>query len=163
MFVNDNLWSNWTFVSSHREARSDTLSSISKRPKGSESPNSFLDQESRRRCTIADYDKLSSGCPIEANVIQPKMREHKPSRGQYFLSCESLTSSRSYHNTLDWYANLLPPGKPRPLSMPADTCVGVIDHYAKPWTQGRKGTPSLKKFQRLSAIHVCYKSGIWGH
>lgn len=61
--------------------RTDTLSSISQRPKGSESPNSFLDQENRRR-TIADYDKLNFGCPIEANVIQPKMREPKPSRGQ---------------------------------------------------------------------------------
>lgn len=30
-------------------------------------------------------------------------------------------------------------GKPRPLSMPADTCIGVVDHYAKPWAQGRKG------------------------
>lgn len=35
--------------------------------------------------------------------------------------------------------NLLPLGKPRPLSMPVDTCVGVVDPYAKPWTQGRKG------------------------
>ncbi|KAM3595004.1 uncharacterized protein V6R79_016982 [Siganus canaliculatus] len=100
-----------------REARTETFSSITKRPKGSESPNSFLDQESRRRCTIADYDKLSVGCPIEANVIQPRMREHKPSRG-----------------------------KPRPLSMPADTCVGVIDPYAKPWTQGRKGEDLLYRY-----------------
>ncbi|XP_067471111.1 connector enhancer of kinase suppressor of ras 3-like [Thunnus thynnus] len=100
-----------------RETRTDSFSSISKRPKGSESPNSFLDQESRRRCTIADYDKLSFGCPIEANVIQPRMREHKPSRG-----------------------------KPRPLSMPADTCVGVVDPYAKPWTQGRKGEDLLYRY-----------------
>ncbi|TMS20902.1 Connector enhancer of kinase suppressor of ras 3 [Larimichthys crocea] len=100
-----------------REARTDTFSSISKRPKGSESPNSFLDQESRRRCTISDYDKISVGCPIEANVIQPRMREHRPSRG-----------------------------KPRPLSMPADTCVGVVDPYAKPWTQGRKGEDLLYRY-----------------
>lgn len=33
----------------------------------------------------------------------------------------------------------LPLGKPRPLSMPVDTCVGVVDPYAKPWAQGRKG------------------------
>lgn len=72
--------------------RTDSFSSISKRAKGSESPNSFLDQESRRRCTIADYDKLSVGCPIEANVIQPRMREHKPSRGQYLL----IRVSREY-------------------------------------------------------------------
>uniref|UniRef100_A0A3B4UD07 CNKSR family member 3 n=1 Tax=Seriola dumerili TaxID=41447 RepID=A0A3B4UD07_SERDU len=100
-----------------REGRTDSFSSISKRPKGSESPNSFLDQESRRRCTIADYDKLSIGCPITANVIQPRMREHKPSRG-----------------------------KPRPLSMPADTCVGVVDPYAKPWAQGRKGEDLLYRY-----------------
>lgn len=61
--------------------RSDSLSSISKRPKGSESPNSFLDQERRQRTTITDYDKLNPGCPIEATVIQPRMREHKASRG----------------------------------------------------------------------------------
>lgn len=34
---------------------------------------------------------------------------------------------------------LSPPGKPRPLSMPVDTCLGVVDPYAKPWNQGRKG------------------------
>ncbi|XP_038584716.1 connector enhancer of kinase suppressor of ras 3-like [Micropterus salmoides] len=100
-----------------REGRTESFCSISKRPKGSESPNSFLDQESRRRCTIGDYDKLTVGFPIEANVIQPRMREHKPSRG-----------------------------KPRPLSMPADTCVGVVDPYAKPWTQGRKGEDLLYRY-----------------
>ncbi|XP_068194477.1 connector enhancer of kinase suppressor of ras 3-like [Antennarius striatus] len=99
-----------------REVRTGT-SSISKRPKGSESPNSYLDQESRRRCTIGDYDKLNVGCPIEANVIQPRMREHKP-------SC----------------------GKPRPLSMPADTCLGVMDPFAKPWAQGRKGEDLLYRY-----------------
>ncbi|XP_069392524.1 connector enhancer of kinase suppressor of ras 3 [Paralichthys olivaceus] len=99
-----------------RETRTDSFSSITKRPKGAESPNSFLDQESRRRCTIADYDKFSGGCPIEANVIQPRMREHKPSRG-----------------------------KPRPLSMPVDTSAGVIDPYAKPWA-GRKGEELLYRY-----------------
>ncbi|XP_057715352.1 connector enhancer of kinase suppressor of ras 3-like isoform X2 [Corythoichthys intestinalis] len=100
-----------------REGRTDTFSSFSKRSKGSESPNSFLDQESRKRCTIADYDKLSVGCPIEANVIQPRMREHKPSRG-----------------------------KPRPLSMPVDTCVAIVDPFAKPWTQNRKGEDLLFRY-----------------
>ncbi|KAM4625834.1 CNK3/IPCEF1 fusion protein-like isoform 2-T2 [Polymixia lowei] len=99
-----------------REGRTSSFSSISKRPKGSESPNSYLDQESRR-FTIGDYDKLGVGYPIEANVIQPRMREHKPSRG-----------------------------KPRPLSMPVDTCLGVVDPYAKPWTQGRKGEDLLYRY-----------------
>ncbi|XP_010783651.1 connector enhancer of kinase suppressor of ras 3 isoform X1 [Notothenia coriiceps] len=102
-----------------REGRTETFSSISvsKRPKGSESPNSYLDQERMRHCTIAEYDKLSFGCPIEANVIQSRLREHKPSRG-----------------------------KPRPLSMPVDTCLGVVDPYAKPWTQGRKGEDLLHRY-----------------
>ncbi|XP_058470786.1 connector enhancer of kinase suppressor of ras 3-like isoform X1 [Solea solea] len=100
-----------------RELRTESLSSISKRPKGSESPNYYLDQESRRRCTVSDYDKLRVGCPIEANVILPRMREHKHSRG-----------------------------KPRPLSMPVDTCVGVVDPYAKPWAQGRKGDDLLYRY-----------------
>lgn len=67
-----------------REERTDAFRSVSKKTKGSESPNSYLDQESRRRCTIADYDKPSVGCPIEANVILPRLREQKSSRGQWF-------------------------------------------------------------------------------
>ncbi|XP_077394861.1 connector enhancer of kinase suppressor of ras 3 isoform X2 [Festucalex cinctus] len=100
-----------------REGRTDAFSSFSKRPKGSESPNSFLDQESRKRGTIADYDKLGVGCPIDANVIQPRMREHKSSRG-----------------------------KPRPVSMPVDTCVAIVDPFAKPWTQNRKGEDLLYRY-----------------
>ncbi|KAM6912723.1 connector enhancer of kinase suppressor of ras 3-like [Xenentodon cancila] len=100
-----------------REVRTDSFSSISKRTKGSESPNSFLDQESRRHCTIPEFDKLNAGCPIEASVIQPRMREQKPSRG-----------------------------KPRPLSMPADTCVGAVDSHAKPWAHDRKGEDLLYRY-----------------
>nr|XP_049597248.1 connector enhancer of kinase suppressor of ras 3 isoform X2 [Syngnathus scovelli] len=91
-----------------REGRTDAFSSFSKRANGSESPNSFLDQESRKRCTIADYD---------ANGIQPRMRERKPSRG-----------------------------KPRPISMPVDTCVAIVDPFAKPWTQNRKGDDLLFRY-----------------
>uniref|UniRef100_A0A8C7WQS5 Connector enhancer of kinase suppressor of ras 3 n=1 Tax=Oryzias sinensis TaxID=183150 RepID=A0A8C7WQS5_9TELE len=93
-----------------REMRADAVSSINKRPKGSESPNSFLDQEGRRHGSITDYDKLNPGRPADAGMMQPRMREHKPSRG-----------------------------KPRPLSMPVDACVTVADSYAKPWAQARKG------------------------
>ncbi|KAK7904809.1 hypothetical protein WMY93_017416 [Mugilogobius chulae] len=99
---------------SPRENRVDT-SSISKRPKGSESPNSYLDQEGKTLNSFRDYDKLS--IPIEAKVVQPRRREHKPSRG-----------------------------KPRPLSMPVDTCVGLYDPYAKPWAQGRKGEDLLYRY-----------------
>ncbi|KAM3870883.1 connector enhancer of kinase suppressor of ras 3-like [Diretmus argenteus] len=123
-----------------REGRTGSISSISKRPKGSESPNSFLDQEGQRRFTIGDYDKLGVGYPIEANVIQPRMREHKPSRG-----------------------------KPRPLSMPVDTCLGVVDPYAKPWTQGRKGEDLLYRYlsneriptiaEEVSSVSPSYRPG----
>uniref|UniRef100_A0A3B4AAQ0 Cnksr family member 3 n=1 Tax=Periophthalmus magnuspinnatus TaxID=409849 RepID=A0A3B4AAQ0_9GOBI len=96
-------------------SRADTFASISKRPKGSESPNSYLDQEGKNLYSFGDYDKLS--VPIEAKVVQPRRREHKPSRG-----------------------------KPRPLSMPVDTCVGLYDPYAKPWAQGRKGEDLLYRY-----------------
>lgn len=50
--------------------------------KGAESPNSFLDQESRRRrFTIADSDRLP-GYPTEANILPAKMREKTQSYGE---------------------------------------------------------------------------------
>ncbi|KAM8833032.1 connector enhancer of kinase suppressor of ras 3-like [Synchiropus picturatus] len=100
-----------------REERTDPLSSYSKRPKGSESPNSYLDQESRRRCTTQEFDQPNVGCHIETNVVQPRMREHRASRG-----------------------------KPRPLSMPVDTSFGITDPYAKPWMQSRKGDDLLYRY-----------------
>ncbi|KAJ8393016.1 hypothetical protein AAFF_G00069200 [Aldrovandia affinis] len=92
-------------------ANSSSSSSSSKRPKGSESPNSFMDKASRRRFTITDYSKLGI-YPIENNIPIPRagLRERTPSRG-----------------------------KPRPLSMPVDTCLGVTDPFARPWTQSRRG------------------------
>ncbi|KAM6973281.1 connector enhancer of kinase suppressor of ras 3-like [Aplochiton taeniatus] len=100
-----------------REARTSSFSSVSKRPQGSESPNSFLDLEGRRRFTVGDHDKLSVVYPIEAHVIQPRMRERNASRG-----------------------------KPRPLSMPVDTCLGMSDPYTKPWSQGRKGEDLMYRY-----------------
>uniref|UniRef100_A0A8C8DDN8 Connector enhancer of kinase suppressor of ras 3 n=1 Tax=Oryzias sinensis TaxID=183150 RepID=A0A8C8DDN8_9TELE len=102
---------------------SDAVSSINKRPKGSESPNSFLDQEGRRHGSITDYDKLNPGRPADAGMMQPRMREHKPSRG-----------------------------KPRPLSMPVDACVTVADSYAKPWAQARKGEDPLYRYMSNERI-----------
>lgn len=50
--------------------------------KGSESPNSFLDQESqRRRFTIADSDQLP-GYSVGTNVLPTKMRGKTPSYGE---------------------------------------------------------------------------------
>ncbi|NWS72897.1 CNKR3 kinase, partial [Crotophaga sulcirostris] len=79
--------------------------------RGAESPNSFLDQESRRRrFTIADSDQLP-GYPIEANIVPAKMRE----------------KTQSY-------------GKPRPLSMPADgSWIGAAEPFYRPRAPGRKG------------------------
>ncbi|NXY41986.1 CNKR3 kinase, partial [Ceuthmochares aereus] len=80
--------------------------------KGAESPNSFLDQESRRRrFTIADSDQLT-GYPMETNILPAKMRE----------------KTQSY-------------GKPRPLSMPADgSCwIGGAEPFYRPRAPARKG------------------------
>ncbi|NWX84410.1 CNKR3 kinase, partial [Nothoprocta ornata] len=72
--------------------------------KGAESPNSFLDQESRRRrFTIADSDQLP-GYPVEANIVPTRMRE----------------KTQSY-------------GKPRPLSMPADgSWIAAAEPFSRP-------------------------------
>ncbi|XP_075604485.1 connector enhancer of kinase suppressor of ras 3 isoform X1 [Balearica regulorum gibbericeps] len=86
--------------------------------KGAESPNSFLDQESRRRrFTIADSDQLP-GYPMEANVLPAKMRE----------------KTQSY-------------GKPRPLSMPADgSWIGAAEPFSRPRAPGRKGKDVLCRY-----------------
>ncbi|NXF89004.1 CNKR3 kinase, partial [Eubucco bourcierii] len=86
--------------------------------KGAESPNSFLDQESRRRrFTIADSDQLP-GYPIEANILPAKMRE----------------KTQSY-------------GKPRPLSMPAGgSWIGVVDPFSRPRAPGRRGDDVLCRY-----------------
>ncbi|KAJ8389393.1 hypothetical protein AAFF_G00121010 [Aldrovandia affinis] len=109
-----------------RDAKASLCSGVSMRPRGSESPNSFLDLEGRRRFTIADYENKLSIHPIEVNVLQPRMREQSSSRG-----------------------------KPRPLSMPVDTSLGITDPYARPWTQGRKGEDILHRYlssERIATI-----------
>ncbi|CAI9173683.1 unnamed protein product [Rangifer tarandus platyrhynchus] len=87
-------------------------------PKGSESPNSVLDQESqRRRFTIADSDQLP-GYSVETNILPAKMREKTPSYG-----------------------------KPRPLSMPADASwMGIVDPFARPRGHGRKSEDALCRY-----------------
>ncbi|XP_023779600.1 connector enhancer of kinase suppressor of ras 3 [Cyanistes caeruleus] len=86
--------------------------------KGAESPNSFLDQESRRRrFTIADSDQLP-GYPVEVNILPAKMRE----------------KTQSY-------------GKPRPLSMPADgSWIGAAEPFSRPRGSGRKGEDVLCRY-----------------
>lgn len=87
-------------------------------PKGSESPNSFLDQESRRRrFTMADSDQLP-GYSVETSAPPTKMREKTPSYG-----------------------------KPRPLSMPADgNWMGIVDPFARPRGHGKKGEDALCRY-----------------
>uniref|UniRef100_A0A8C9QTL2 Connector enhancer of kinase suppressor of ras 3-like n=1 Tax=Scleropages formosus TaxID=113540 RepID=A0A8C9QTL2_SCLFO len=94
-----------------REGRTSVYTGESDKPKGSESPNSCLDKEGRRRFPEADYESRLPSYPVEVNVLQERRRER--------------TSSH---------------GKPRPLSMPVDTCVGTSDPYPRPWVQGGKGT-----------------------
>ncbi|XP_060609594.1 connector enhancer of kinase suppressor of ras 3 isoform X2 [Anolis sagrei] len=86
--------------------------------KGAESPNSFLDQEfRRRRFTLTDTDPLP-GHPTGANMLPAKMRE----------------KTQSY-------------GKPRPLSMPADgNWVGAAEPFSKPRGMGRKGENVLCRY-----------------
>lgn len=87
-------------------------------PKGSESPNSFLDQESRRRrFTIADSDQLP-GYSAETSILPTKMRQKTPAYG-----------------------------KPRPLSMPADgSWMGIVDPFARPRGHGKKGDEALCRY-----------------
>lgn len=95
--------------------------------KGSESPNSFLDQESqRRRFTITDSDQLP-GYSVGTNILPIKMRGKTPSYG-----------------------------KPRPLSMPADgNWMGIVDPFAKPRGHGKKGEDALCRYfsnERITPI-----------
>ncbi|KAM4693455.1 connector enhancer of kinase suppressor of ras 3 [Discoglossus pictus] len=96
-------------------------------PKGSESPNSFLDQESRRRrFTIADSDQLQT-YPLEVNVQPAKLRDKTPLYG-----------------------------KPRPLSMPAETNWMVsAETYSRHRLTGRKGDEALSRYfsnERIAPI-----------
>nr|XP_034964580.1 connector enhancer of kinase suppressor of ras 3 isoform X2 [Zootoca vivipara] len=86
--------------------------------KGAESPNSFLDQECRRRrFTLTDSDPLP-GYSMEANIFPAKMRE----------------KTQSY-------------GKPRPLSMPADgNWLGGVEPFSRPRAMGRKGENALCRY-----------------
>ncbi|KAI1895841.1 hypothetical protein AGOR_G00110920 [Albula goreensis] len=92
-----------------RDGKTSTYASNSKKQKGSESPNSFMDKEGRRRFTITDYSKLGI-YPMESNVPKARLRDKTPSHG-----------------------------KPRPLSMPVDTSLSVTDPFSRPWTQSRRG------------------------
>ncbi|XP_040285327.1 connector enhancer of kinase suppressor of ras 3 isoform X2 [Bufo bufo] len=96
------------------------------RSKGSESPNSFLDQESRRRFTIADSDQLPS-YPIEVHVQPAKLRDKTPMYG-----------------------------KPRPLSMPAEASwIVSTESFSRHRMTGKKGDEALSRYfsnERIAPI-----------
>uniref|UniRef100_UPI00398F4897 connector enhancer of kinase suppressor of ras 3-like isoform X1 n=1 Tax=Pristiophorus japonicus TaxID=55135 RepID=UPI00398F4897 len=86
-------------------------------PKGSESPNSFLDQEyQRRRFTIAEYDQLP---PYAFEVPMPTRMRDK---------------TQLY-------------GRPRPLSMPVSgSWMGAVEACPRPRVEGRKGEDYLYRY-----------------
>ncbi|XP_067900916.1 connector enhancer of kinase suppressor of ras 3 isoform X1 [Heterodontus francisci] len=86
-------------------------------PKGSESPNSFLDQEyQRRRFTIAEYDQLP---PYAFEVPKPTRMRDK---------------TQLY-------------GKPRPLSMPVSgSWMGAVEPCPRPRVEGNKGEDYLYRY-----------------
>uniref|UniRef100_A0A671L1B9 Cnksr family member 3 n=1 Tax=Sinocyclocheilus anshuiensis TaxID=1608454 RepID=A0A671L1B9_9TELE len=102
---------------SPRDAEMSEYAGVKMRPKGSESPNSSLDLASRRRSNISDYNSKPSVNPAEFAVPQARLRQRTPSRG-----------------------------KPRPMSMPVDTCLGVSDSPSRPWAHGRKGDEILHRY-----------------
>ncbi|KAK9956255.1 hypothetical protein ABG768_014000 [Culter alburnus] len=102
---------------SPRDAETSECAGVKMRPKGSESPNSSLDLASRRRSNISDYNSKPSVNPAEVVIPQARLRQRTPSRG-----------------------------KPRPMSMPVDTCLGVSDSPSRPWALGRKGEEVLHRY-----------------
>ncbi|KAM6954666.1 connector enhancer of kinase suppressor of ras 3 [Aplochiton taeniatus] len=108
-----------------RDGKTNVIASVKMRPK---SPNSFMDVEGRRRFTIADYENNMAVCAPEPSIqpIPARLRLRSSSRG-----------------------------KPRPLSMPVDTCMGMSDASSRPWAQGRKGEGVLQRYlsnERIAPI-----------
>ncbi|XP_051731504.1 connector enhancer of kinase suppressor of ras 3 isoform X2 [Ctenopharyngodon idella] len=117
---------------SPRDAETSECAGVKMRPKGSESPNSSLDLASRRRSNISDYNSKPSVNPAEVVIPQARLRQRTPSRG-----------------------------KPRPMSMPVDTCLGVSDSPSRPWALGRKGEVlhrylSNEQIPTISEESPCY-------
>ncbi|KTG42422.1 hypothetical protein cypCar_00007623, partial [Cyprinus carpio] len=100
-----------------RDAETREYAAVKMRPKGSESPNSSLDLASRRRSNISDYNSKPSVNPAEVAAPKARLRQRTPSRG-----------------------------KPRPMSMPVDTCLSVSDSPSRPWALGRKGDEILHRY-----------------
>ncbi|XP_052441693.1 connector enhancer of kinase suppressor of ras 3 [Carassius gibelio] len=102
---------------SPRGAETSEYAAVKMRPKGSESPNSSLDLASRRRSNISDFNSKPSVNPAEIAAPKARLRQRTPSRG-----------------------------KPRPMSMPVDTCLSTSDSPSRPWALGRKGDEILHRY-----------------
>lgn len=107
-----------------RDGKTNVSVSVRMRPK---SPNSSMDVEGRRRFTIADYGNKITVCPTEPHV-QPV-----PAPARMRQRCSTR-------------------GKPRPLSMPVDTCLGMSDSCSRPWPHGRKGEDILHRYLSTERI-----------
>ncbi|MCJ8743885.1 hypothetical protein PDJAM_G00099510 [Pangasius djambal] len=105
-----------------RDVKDSACPQVRMRQKASESPNSSLDRAARRRSNLIDYVSKPnvSISPPETAIPQARLRQRTPSRG-----------------------------KPRPVSMPADTCVGLSD---SPWAFGRKGDDVLRMYMSNERI-----------
>ncbi|XP_047657914.1 connector enhancer of kinase suppressor of ras 3 [Tachysurus fulvidraco] len=105
-----------------RDVKDGTRSQVRMRQKAPDSPNSSLDRAARRRSNLIDYISKPNVCmsPPEPAIPQARLRQRTPSRG-----------------------------KPRPVSMPADTCVGLSD---SPWAFGRKGEDVLRMYMSNERI-----------
>ncbi|XP_062857965.1 connector enhancer of kinase suppressor of ras 3-like [Trichomycterus rosablanca] len=105
-------------------------SGVRMRQKIHESPNSSVDRASRRRSNLIDYiskPNISISPPPESAVPQARLRQRPSTRG-----------------------------RPRPVSMPADSCVGLSD---TPWTFGRKGEGLLRTFMSNERIPPISEEG----
>ncbi|KAF4071007.1 hypothetical protein AMELA_G00280010 [Ameiurus melas] len=105
-----------------RDVKDAACPQVRMRQKAPESPNSSLDRASRRCSNLIDYVSKPnvSISPPEIVIPQARLRQR--------------TSSR---------------GKPRPVSMPADTCVGLSD---SPWAIGRKGEDVMRMYMSNERI-----------
>ncbi|KAM4633339.1 connector enhancer of kinase suppressor of ras 3 isoform 1-T1 [Polymixia lowei] len=108
-----------------RDVNSTVNPVVKMRPK---SPNSCLDVEGRRRFTVADYDNRISVVPPPEHGLQPvpvRMRQRSSTR------C-----------------------KPRPVSMPVDTCSGLLDPCSRPGAQGMKAQDVLHRYLSTERIQT---------
>uniref|UniRef100_A0AAY4C3J6 Connector enhancer of kinase suppressor of ras 3 n=1 Tax=Denticeps clupeoides TaxID=299321 RepID=A0AAY4C3J6_9TELE len=112
-----------------RDVKPNVCPTVNMRPKRSQSPNSLMDLDGRRRFTIADYDSKPV-TPAEYNIPLARMRQRPPSRS-----------------------------KPRPVSMPVDTCVGLSDSRSRLWAQGSHGEEALHKYLSNERIGTISEEG----